>query len=406
MPFGFTFGGDASRRRAQQVQIRLTKMSQLIAWLGNQGWKFFLFGAIFLVFALLVREMVKAFVLPYSLPMLALLGVVTLLGALLIFTALLDVIGLSDKTQALGLPEGSVRALLALALLGLFAIVASYILVPKTELRTATGLSSDDVAALIRNNPDARDIVQTPEKEAKYKVTFYSPVRPDDFAKQMLTLVGTLMTAVIAFYFGTSSMRTVGDISRAAPELSGVEPETKLPTADPVTLKLRGNNLNSIRTVRLTEPTKLVELEAHTVLSNLSQITCTFAAHPALNTDGVWDVTVVDDIGRTATKKGGLPVKAATAESSPGSPVPKGISPVTAPKDIAKEYTITGSGLDVVTGVEAVSTPGGTVESARIMSKTSTEIKCELKLSVGDWTVRIASGASRVVVGPIKITDT
>jgi hypothetical protein len=352
--------------------------------------------------------MVTAFVEPYTLPMLALLGVVTLLGALLIFTALLNVIGLSDKTQALGLPEGSVRALLALALLGLFAIVASYVLVVKTELRTATGLSSDDVAALIRNNPDARDIVQVPEKEtAKYKVTFYSPVRPDDFGKQMLTLVGTLMTAVIAFYFGTASMRAVSDISRAAPELSGVEPETKLPTADPVTLKLRGNNLNSIRTVRLTEPTKLVELEAHTVLSNLSQVTCTFAAHPALNTDGVWDVTVVDDIGRTATKKGALPIKAATGEPlAPGSPVPKGISPLTAPKDIAKEYTITGTGLDVVTGVEAVSTPGGTVESARIISKASTEIKCELKLSVGDWTVRIASGATTVVVGPIKITDT
>jgi len=383
-------------------------MSQFIGWLWDQGWKFFLFGAIFIVFVVLIRQMVPVFADPYTLPMLALLGVVTLLGALLIFTALLNIIGLSDKTQALGLPEGSVRALLALALLGLFAIVAASILVVKTELRTATGLSSDDVAALIRNNPDARDIVQVPEKEsAKYRVTFYSPVRPDDFAKQMLTLVGTLMTAVIAFYFGTASMRATSDISRAAPEVSGVEPETKLPTANPVTLKLRGNNLNSIRTVRLTEPTKLVELEAHTVLSNLSQVTCTFAAHPALNTAGVWDVTVIDDIGRTSTKRGGLPIKTATGEpSAPGSPVPNSISPATAPKDIMNEYTITGSGLDFATGIEAVSTPSGTVESARIISKAPTEIKCELKLSAGDWTIRIASGAATVVVGPIKITDT
>jgi hypothetical protein len=121
----------------------------------------------------------------------------------------------------------------------------------------------------------------------------------NDFAKQMLTLVGTLMTAVIAFYFGTASMRAPNDISRAAPELSGVEPDPKLPTADPVTLTLRG-----------------------------------FVGDPALATPGVWDVTVVDDIGRTATKKGGLPVKTATGQASPASPpVPKGISPLTAPKE-------------------------------------------------------------------------
>src|SRR6516165_161933 len=59
----------------------------------------------------------------YALSALALTGVIALLGALLIFTALISLIGLSNRDQALGLPEGSVRALLALALLGLFAIL-------------------------------------------------------------------------------------------------------------------------------------------------------------------------------------------------------------------------------------------------------------------------------------------
>ena len=100
-----------------------------------------------------------------GLPFLALASVLLLLGALLVFTTLIHLIGLSDPKSALGLPEGSVRALLALALLGLFAIMASSVL--------TTG----------QTNP---------------------PTQVDEFGKQMLTLVGTLMTAVISFYFDST----------------------------------------------------------------------------------------------------------------------------------------------------------------------------------------------------------
>ena len=95
-----------------------------------------------------------------GLPALALLSIILLLGALLIFTTLINAIGLSDKNSALGLPDGSVRAILALALLGLFAILASSVLTENAV---------------------------------------------DEFGKQILTLVGTLMTAVISFYFGSST---------------------------------------------------------------------------------------------------------------------------------------------------------------------------------------------------------
>jgi hypothetical protein len=100
-----------------------------------------------------------------GLPLLALSSVLLLLAALLVFTTLIHLIGLSDSKSALGLPEGSVRALLALALLGLFSVMASSVLPGPTG----------------PGQP------------------------PDDFAKQMLTLVGTLMTAVISFYFGSST---------------------------------------------------------------------------------------------------------------------------------------------------------------------------------------------------------
>ena len=181
----------------------------------NKGiWKITVFFTVLVGLAFLLNGLVHDFQnREFSLATLALGGVVALLGSLLVFTTLLDALGLSDKTQALGMPEGSVRAMLALALLGLFAILASSVLI-QPDQRKSAGLQAADVTALIKNNPDAHDIVQIAEPAAAggsqpttYTVTFTSPRQLSDSAKQMLTLVGTLMTAVISFYFGTASAR-------------------------------------------------------------------------------------------------------------------------------------------------------------------------------------------------------
>jgi hypothetical protein len=53
------------------------------------------------------------------------------------------------------------------------------------------------------------------DKEPTYKVA--TPPGPaDDFMKQMLTLVGTLMTAITAFYFGGRTANP-SDPTRAPP---------------------------------------------------------------------------------------------------------------------------------------------------------------------------------------------
>lgn len=130
----------------------------------------------------------------YGLPILALLSVLLLLGALLIFTTLIHTIGLSDKNFALGLPDGSVRALLALALVGLFAVLASSVLVSKP-----------------------------------------TPAPLDDFGKQMLTLVGTLMTAVISFYFGSTGPATPSPAAGPPSTSPAAGPATPSPAAGPPT---------------------------------------------------------------------------------------------------------------------------------------------------------------------------
>jgi hypothetical protein len=153
------------------------------------------------------------------------------LGALLVFTTLIHLIDLSDPKSALGLPDGSVRALLALALVGLFAIMASSVLVnpPAHQLR---GIPVAEISALAQYNPKEPDIYWIPDKrdDLTQPLTFTAMINPtthlDDFGKQMLTLVGTLMTAVISFYFGSaaSSSQTAQPESGAAPNPTGISP--------------------------------------------------------------------------------------------------------------------------------------------------------------------------------------
>ena len=73
----------------------------------------YLLTGVFMIVAFLIGAVVFTFQAKFGLPTLALGGVLVLLAALLIFTTLMNVVGLSDKTQALGLPEGSVRAIIA-----------------------------------------------------------------------------------------------------------------------------------------------------------------------------------------------------------------------------------------------------------------------------------------------------
>jgi hypothetical protein len=274
--------------------------------------KTILLAFVFLVVSCLIGAVVYTFQDNFGLPTLALGGVLVLLAALLVFTTLMNVVGLSDKTQALGLPEGSVRAIIALALVGLFAILASAFLSP-VENREQNGLNAAAVAAFRAEHPEIKEIMQTndpkPEASAEQTYTLRYPITKaiDDFSKQMMTLIGTLMTAVISFYFGAMP-RPSSEISRAAPELSSVE-NSPLPVVEKggISLTLTGNYLNAIKTVRLSKDG--VEVESTSVLSNLSRLICTFPEHPELLTPGTWDVTVTDDMGRSATKKGGLVLK-------------------------------------------------------------------------------------------------
>ena len=59
-----------------------------------------------------------------GLPILAIFGIMILFGSVSLVSTLFARLKLSDKSQALALPEGSIRAAIALALIVLFAIIS------------------------------------------------------------------------------------------------------------------------------------------------------------------------------------------------------------------------------------------------------------------------------------------
>jgi hypothetical protein len=109
-----------------------------------------------------------------GLPLIVIVGVIVLLIVIALVTFTFSVLGLTSKKEALGLPDGSVRSIIALMLLVLFSILAIYL-----YNSVAEGKSAD---------PNAKDAV--------------------DIAKQLITLLGTLVTAVASFYFASNAVES------------------------------------------------------------------------------------------------------------------------------------------------------------------------------------------------------
>lgn len=116
------------------------------------------------------------------LPLLIVAAVIGLLGAIAFVVVAFSLYGLINGHEPLGLPEGSVRALLALLILVIFASMTIFFFgAMRTPLPANTTI--DMTAA-------------------------------NDLAKQVLTILGTLLTAIASFYFGsqsvTSAVKAVG----------------------------------------------------------------------------------------------------------------------------------------------------------------------------------------------------
>lgn len=250
------------------------------------------------------------------LPLVVIGGVLVLLITLALTAVVFSGIELSDKTQALGLPEGSVRSVIALSLILLFAIVAIFMydsLSTSGKIQTTAQLSAADRDNFKRAIPAAQILYEQTTgtgETATYAITYRQVQSPasEDFAKQLLAILATLVTAVSSFYFGaktaTASATGGQDQARGAPAIRGVNP-TKVVRGTSAKLEVTGDSLDLIKEVKIASGGR--QIVATGVMSNANTVTCQIAVDLDAPL-GAWDVIVTDGKGTQAKLTGALTV--------------------------------------------------------------------------------------------------
>lgn len=120
---------------------------------------------------------------------------------------------------ALGLPEGSVRAFLTIGLLTLVAVFGTFLYFESGKgtysvVRANVPIANSEQLEELRKQVGDRFIVIPTYNQKGVSTADVVAASPDmsrsDIAKQLLTMITTVLTTVIGFYFGTRSTETAG----------------------------------------------------------------------------------------------------------------------------------------------------------------------------------------------------
>jgi len=208
------------------VQVLLLLSVPAIGALGLIGW----------ILSAIPKE---KFIPEIVLPIMLLAGIVGLVGVLAIAVAVFAALGLSNPGQAFGLPEGTIRAVIALGLILIFALMGVFLYgqLRLPETGTMLGLTQEQVDAI----PASAIISIAPSEADSNRFDVQRQIQSqasEDFAKQILTTVSTLVVAVAGFYFGTRAVATARLTPK--PSLRLVSPTSPAtPSKDMTTLPIR-----------------------------------------------------------------------------------------------------------------------------------------------------------------------
>jgi hypothetical protein len=313
-------------------------------------------GAIMIVFGLLLagawamKDKSNQLDDAVRLPLLVIAGLVTLIALLAVMAIAFKTVGLANQTQALGLPEGTVRAVIALSLILIFSVVTVYlfsdlsdvdskpvpmldsagkpIFEPAKPLMDTVGKPILDAAGkpiiepakpLMVVEPDAKpvlDSVGKPVLDSAGKPVLEPPSPADtrhasklaasqDFAKQLLIMLGTLITSITSFYFGSKTVSdTAAPPTASGPKLTGVDTKQVIATL-PANVIAQGSGLQQAQTVILRSGTNG---EHGTTGFSATDTTVSFTI-PTGTPDDTWDVVVKTNDGAEAALPKGITIK-------------------------------------------------------------------------------------------------
>lgn len=251
-----------------------------------------------------------------KLPLLVITGVLVLLVGLALISVAFALLKLSDQSEALALPQGSIRAVLALALVLIFAILTVFLYSdlaaqPPGKLSSISGLTSVQAKSLSSTVKVVSELAEQKATDDKSPATFTVYFREaknpaaEDFAKQVLVMIGTLVTSVTSFYFGSKGAATStpgADTAKPAPKLTAATPNP-LNKTNPAHLQIAGDNLELVNAVKLIKGT--YQITADTVTSNANLVKCDFKLEETYPI-GAWDVVVTDSNGRQTKLAAGV----------------------------------------------------------------------------------------------------
>jgi hypothetical protein len=144
-----------------------------------------------------------------QIPLLALSGFLGILACVGLLVLAFNAMGLGDQKQSLGLPEGSVRALIAIFLIVTLGMTALFLLGPQKQGNAAkpgtppASQARSDIPAM--GQAAFRFAADPP---APAGGTSSGPTQNQDggdLSKQFLTMLGGLVTTIIGFYFGAQT---------------------------------------------------------------------------------------------------------------------------------------------------------------------------------------------------------
>jgi hypothetical protein len=266
-----------------------------------------------------------------ALPVLVMFGASALFFSLAFLTTALAAFDLSDRSNALGLPEGSVRALIALLLITLFVITAIFLYkqsrfpveggmityykgMSKIEFEEAKIPAEEIIAIRVRKEEDGDNIVTIFDVDRKLPAVNVGE-ESERLAQQILTAISTLIAAVVAFYFGTRSVRAAQEaiaISQISqPVISGMNPLEGNQGDELTSVEIFGKHFRLPKKVMLVYKTG-EEMHFDSVLSSASKITGNLKIEKKAP-DGPWELFVVNEDGGEGSKPDAFTVKDPTS---------------------------------------------------------------------------------------------
>jgi hypothetical protein len=238
-------------------------------------------------------------------------AIATMMTLLFVLAAGFSAMNLADGKQPLGLPEGSIRAMISLVLIMVFIIFGIY-------LFRIVGTGSSTFAGVYPTLPDPKSFGEKKtmnfqkNSDGTYDVWLIGEISDDGkrLAQQLVTTVGTLVVAVAGFYFGSTTMSSATAAAAASsgssPVVSRVTPDQS-PKGKEITLEISGAGFKAPKAVRLTRGNET--MSASDILSSATKIRAVLRVDK--EPDGKWDLVVDNDDGKEARLAGAFTISAA-----------------------------------------------------------------------------------------------